>query len=271
MPSVYDAALVSTIASTQPLQVDNQGNRVPFRGAVRSNQVGGVEDALSDFDAQYSSLFGYNTTDRPRNVGLGNQFNPQLFQAIDANYQSAISKRMATGGVVTARATTVYSYNNVAVNGPGRAVPTDYTQALEMQLTHPLMRGRGTLINRIPVVLARINEDIALHDFEANVRNLVKATEDAYWDLYCGYRIVESSQQSLDTPHSSGVLPLNVHELVVHRKPKPKLAVCSVPSKTKSSPPSMVRTYQAASIHVVCMVANKFCVRRLVGHHRMDV
>ena len=199
MPSVYDAALVSTIASTQPLQVDSQGNRVPFRGAVRSNQVGGVEDALSDFDAQYSSLLGYNTTDRPRNVGPGNQFNPQLFQAIDANYQSALSKKMATGGVVTARATTVYSYNNVVTNGPGRAVPTDYTQALELQLTHPLMRGRGTLINRIPVVLARINEDIALHDFEANVRNLVKATEDAYWDLYCGYRIVESAQQSLDT------------------------------------------------------------------------
>ncbi len=69
VPSVYDAALVSSIASTQPLQIDSQGNRVPFRGAVRSNQVGGVEDALSEFDAQYSSLFGYNTTDRPRNVG----------------------------------------------------------------------------------------------------------------------------------------------------------------------------------------------------------
>ncbi len=52
-------------------------------------------------------------------------------------------------------------------------------KAIELQLTHPLMRGRGTLVNRIPVVLARINEDIALHDFEANVRNLVKATEDS--------------------------------------------------------------------------------------------
>ncbi len=30
LPSVYDAALVSTIASTQPLQIDSQGNRVPF-------------------------------------------------------------------------------------------------------------------------------------------------------------------------------------------------------------------------------------------------
>lgn len=198
LPSVYDAALVSSFASTQPLQIDNQGNRVPFRGAIRSNQIGGVEDALSEFDAQYSSLLGYNTTDRPRNVGSNNVFNPQLFQAVDANYQSAISKKLATGGVATLRSTTVYSYNNVGI-GVGRAVPSDYTQALEMQVTHPLMRGRGTMVNRIPVVLARINEDISLHEFEANIRNLVKATEDAYWDLYCGYRLVESAQEALDT------------------------------------------------------------------------
>ncbi len=83
-------------------------------------------------------------------------------------------------------------------------------------------------------MLARINEDIALHDFEANVRNLIKATEDAYWDLYCGYRIVESAQQSLDTAaflwrvasdrYKSGQGP---------PKPKLKLAVCSVPSKNQ--------------------------------------
>ncbi len=201
LPSAYDSALVSSIASTQPLQIDGQGNRVPFRGAIRSNQVGGVEDALSEFDAQFSSIFGYNTTDRPRNVGPNNPFNPQFFRAIDANYQSAISKRLATGGVATLRAGTIYSDNNIQIGTfqGGRQVPSDYTQTLEMQLTHPLLRGRGTLVNRIPVVLARINEDISLHEFEANVRNLVKATEDAYWDLYCGYRLVESAQQSLDT------------------------------------------------------------------------
>ncbi len=67
--------------STQTLAIDSNGNRIPIRGAVRSNQVGGVEDALSEFDAQFSALAGYNTTDRPRNVGAGNIFNPQFFQA----------------------------------------------------------------------------------------------------------------------------------------------------------------------------------------------
>ena len=199
LPSVFDPAIAAATASTQPLQVDQNGNRVSQRGAVRANQVGGVEDALAEFDAQASSFLGYNTTDRPRNVGPGNVFNPQFFQAVDGNFQSALSKKTATGGVATLRSTTGYSQNNIQAPGLGRSVASDWTTALEMQITHPLMKGRGTLINRIPVVLARINEDIQTHDFAANTRNLVKAVEDAYWDLYCGYRDVEATQESLKT------------------------------------------------------------------------
>lgn len=201
MPSIYDPALAATTTNTQPLAIDNQGNRISPRGSTRSNQVGGVEDALSEFDAQFSAVLGYNTTDRPRNVGRGNVFNPQFFQGVDANGQAALSKRLATGTVATARFTTVYSRNNVPASGNaanseffGRAVPSDYTAAIELQVTQPLMRGRGTLVNRIPVVLARINEDIQVHEFEANVRNLIKSVEDAYWDLYCGYRAFETSK-----------------------------------------------------------------------------
>ncbi|MEZ6136793.1 MAG: TolC family protein [Pirellulaceae bacterium] len=206
MPSIYDPALTAATANTQPLAIDNQGNRIAPRGAARANQVGGVEDALSEFDAQASMILGYNTTDRPRNVGQGNVFNPQLFQAVDANAQAALSKRLATGTIATARFTTVYSRNNVPASGNqlgstnfGRSVPSDYTSALELQVTQPLMRGRGTLVNRIPVILARINEDLAVHDFEANIRRLLKDVEDAYWDLHCGYRAFDAAKVSRDS------------------------------------------------------------------------
>ena len=132
-------------------------------------------------------------------MGPGNVFNPQFFQGVDSNAQAALSKRMATGTIATARFTTVYSQNNIPAPGLGRNVPSDYTAALEAQITQPLLRGRGTLVNRIPVVLARINEDIQIHDFEANVRNLVKSVEDAYWDLYCGYRAVEASKSAQES------------------------------------------------------------------------
>jgi len=41
-------------------------------------------------------------------------------------------------------------------------------------------------------MIARINTDIALADFEANVRNLVSGVEDAYWQLYFQYRNLDS-------------------------------------------------------------------------------
>ena len=42
-------------------------------------------------------------------------------------------------------------------------------------------------------MLARINTDIALADFEASVRNLVADVETAYWDLYLQYRSLDAA------------------------------------------------------------------------------
>jgi hypothetical protein len=82
LPSVYDPAITAATANTQSLAIDNNGNRISNRGAVRANQVGGVEDALSEFDAQFSALFGYNTTDRPRNVGPHKPLYPSELQPV---------------------------------------------------------------------------------------------------------------------------------------------------------------------------------------------
>lgn len=205
LATVYDPAIVATTTSPQQLVIDQNGNRVLPRGSSRANQVGGVEDALSEFDAQFSAFWSYNNTDRPRNVGAGNVFNPQNFQARDSTGQMALSKRIATGGVVTARSQTIYGNNNIPVqslNNPsnfGRAVPSDYTQILEFQVQHPLLRGRGTAINRIPVVLARINEDLSLVEFEERLRNLARDVEYAYWDLYLGYWNVENARIARDS------------------------------------------------------------------------
>lgn len=199
-----DVAITSTTTNSQPAVVDQNGNRVLPRGAARANQTGGVEDALSEFDAQYSSFMSFNTTDRARNVGAGNVFNPQLFFSRDSTAQMAISKRTATGGVATIRSQSIYSFNNIPTQSAGagnfgRAVPSDYTQIFEAQVQHPLLRGRGTMVNRIPVVLARINEDISIGQYEERIRNLVRDVEFAYWDLYAAYYNVDTARTALDS------------------------------------------------------------------------
>ena len=102
--SVYDSAITETTTGTQAHAVDGTGSRPLPRGAVRANQIGGVEDALSEFDAQVFSNFSYSHTDRPVNVEQGNVV--QSFFAStskDANFLAAISKRTATGAVFTFR------------------------------------------------------------------------------------------------------------------------------------------------------------------------
>ncbi len=200
--SVYDLAITASTTQSFPLAVDSAGNRTLPRGAIRSNQVGGVEDALAEFDAQVSSFLAYNTTDQARNVNplLFANTSPALVRGWDGQQQLAVSKRTATGGVATLRQQTLYSRNNTPTgqNG-GRAVPSDWTVIMEAQVQHPLMRNRGALVNRIPVVLASINEDITLAQFEDRVRNLVKDVENAYWDLYLAYQIVETEKAGRDS------------------------------------------------------------------------
>ncbi|TWT93848.1 TolC family protein [Stieleria varia] len=198
--SVYDVAIQQTTTQSAPLAIDGNGNRLLPRGVVRANQVGGVEDALAEFDAQASSFIDFSTTDRAQNVGAGNTINPQFATARNATQQAALSKRLATGGVATLREQVLYSANNTLTQSQaapgtiaGRAVGSDYTAILEAQIQHPLMRNRGTLINRTPVVLASLNEDISVADFEIQVRNLVRDVENAYWDLYVAYRNVSTA------------------------------------------------------------------------------
>ena len=74
--------------------------------------------------------------------------------------------------------------------------------------THPLLAGSGAEFTRIAgpvsssfgglsgvnqgVVIARINQDISLADFEAHLVNMVNDIQDAYWNLYLRYRIYDT-------------------------------------------------------------------------------
>ena len=191
--SIYDVPLQQSTTQSTSIVVDGNGNRTLPNGALRATQVGGVEDALAEFDAQASGFINYATTDRPQNVGVANIINPVFSQAQNATQQAAVSKRLATGGVATLRQQIIYSRNNTPITPNARAVPSDYTAVIEAQVQHPLMRNRGALVNRIPVVLASLNEDVALVDFEVQVRNLVRDIENAYWDLYVAYRNVSTT------------------------------------------------------------------------------
>ena len=195
-PSIYDPAIAETD---------------PFRG---------VESALALFDAQLSSSLTWERQNRPQNVGgVGTLIFQQQFLGDTGNLTTSLQKRTATGATFGFANTTLYDNNNSPIRQKDAAgkviVPSTFTTNYDFTFNQPLLQGAGVTYNRIAgpdpfdnlygrplfrgVLLARINADISLADFEAGVRNLVSDTEQSYWECYFAYRNLEARKAGRDS------------------------------------------------------------------------
>ena len=187
-PTIYDPAITET---------------EPFRG---------VEAALALFDAQVTSSLTWERQNRPQNVNpTGALIFQQKLLGDQGNWTSGIQKRSATGATWGFSNSTIYDNNN----SPIREVPATWTTNYDFTFNQPLLQGAGVTYNRIAgpdpfdnilgrplfrgVLLARINADISLADFEAGVRNLISDTEQSYWELYFAYRNLEARKAGRDS------------------------------------------------------------------------
>lgn len=175
----------------------------------------GVESALSEFDAQLQSSLIWQKNDRPVNFDPGafGSFFAQDFQQDLGNFNMSLAKTNATGGRWGFQNSTNYDSNN---NG-NRQTPSDWETNFEAFFNQPLLQGRGTQYNRIAgpysfdqyaanapnsfdgVMIARIRTDLTLADFEGGIRNLMRDTEQAYWELYFAYRDLAARKQGLES------------------------------------------------------------------------
>ena len=101
----------------------------------------GVEAALSEFDAQFSTNVFWEKTDRPQNSRF-QSLTSALFQRDVGQFDAGITKRSASGTTFAVRNQTIYDSNNSPSRGIG--VPSDWYTAMDVEATQPLMRGRGT-------------------------------------------------------------------------------------------------------------------------------
>ncbi|MBN2474185.1 MAG: TolC family protein [Pirellulales bacterium] len=184
--------------------------RTVFDPAIaETNPRFGVEAALSAFDAQFSGgvvpvggsgTHGWSKVDQPRNntADIEAIFS-RVSQEDNGGFEARVSKRAATGGVFSFTHDLLYTDSN----SPIRRYPSDWTTQLRGEFTQPLLQGAGVQYNRISgpgaipgynngVMIARINTDISLADFEAGVRDLVNEVEVAYWNLYLAYRSLDA-------------------------------------------------------------------------------
>jgi outer membrane protein TolC len=167
-----------------------------------ANPTTGVEAALSAFDAQYTGRLFWNKNDQPINQivnPLFAAFQPQVFQQTLGTYSSEVAKTTATGARFAARHQVIYDYNN----RPSRLFRSDYVGFFEAEYRQPLLQGSGTMFNRIAgpnaqpgqyngVLIARINDDVSLADFESGVIQFVNDVEQSYWNLYFAYQNLDA-------------------------------------------------------------------------------
>ena len=162
--------------------------------ALAETSAGGVEAALSAFDAQFNGGFLYDRSERRFNNLFFGGGAENLVSNV-GNFNLEISKQTAAGTSFTARSITDYNRSN----SPANTFGSSYDIVNQLEFRQPLARGRGTLVNRIAgpnavignyngVLIGRIRTDISLADFEAAVRDLVASVEANYWELYFAYR-----------------------------------------------------------------------------------
>jgi outer membrane protein TolC len=175
----------------------------------------GVEAALAAFDAQLAGSLFIEQLDRQVN----NSFlrSTGVFTN-DGSFSLGINKTAATGTRFSLSNDTVYNYNHGFTpplpGGFGNVFRSYYDTILTAEVRHPLMQGSGVEFNRIAgpnatpgnyngVLIARINNDVSLSDFEASVRDLLRDVERTYWELYFAYRDFDAKVEGRRLAHGA--------------------------------------------------------------------
>lgn len=159
----------------------------------------GVESALSAFDAQLATTFSVGHRERQLNLE-----NPDLRYRLEqlGGMNVGVSKIAATGTQMKLESQTGYLGSNIPFN----RVPSLFDTQLIASVRHPLLQGSGVEFNRIAgpnatpgnyrgVLLARLNNDVSLVDFQYSVRNLLRDVERGYWELYFAYRDLDAKTE----------------------------------------------------------------------------
>ncbi len=197
------------LSSTNPLLTNPNQISSVYDPAIQESEVlfgvRGVEAALSDFDTRFTTTMLWGRNELAQNNRVLSGGIPPGGSLTDETgvFTSRLEKNFATGGIFAVNHNWNYSGNNV----PTRQFQSVFSGLLQVEYRQPLLAGAGVEYSRIAgpvgrglqgvtgvnqgVLIARINNDITIADFEAGVRNLLKDVEDTYWDLVLAYRIYD--------------------------------------------------------------------------------
>jgi len=163
-----------------------------------------MEAALSAFDAQLTASTMFQNNDRIYNnsffAGGATAFNQDLHE-----YEVALSKRTASGSLLTLRSVS----NHDANNAPANTFTSAWDTWVEGEVRQPLLQGGGVEFNRIAgpgaspgvyggILIAKANSDVNHAEFMGSLRDFISNVENAYWDLYFAYRELDARKKAME-------------------------------------------------------------------------
>ena len=195
---------------TSSCAIPNRRRRSTIPPLAESDPAtGGRERPCRRSTPSSATSLTWERTDTPENVNqisLSHGVYADVSEHDIGKFQAQLSKVTATGGQFSLTHTVAYDKDRFQFRRQSQCA-VRLSVRLEREprgrMRQPLLQGAGVQFNRIAgpgatpgvyngVMLARINTDIALADFEASVRNLVSDVETAYWELYFDYRSLDA-------------------------------------------------------------------------------
>lgn len=96
-----------------------------------------------------------------------------------------------------------FSSSRDATNSSYALVNPSFSSSLNFSFTQPLLRRRGLLANRAPIVIARRNLKQSRSNFAAQLSDAVHTAVNRYWDVVQAREQLRVLQQSLDLAEQS--------------------------------------------------------------------
>lgn len=170
----------------------------------------GVQAALSEFDTQFTTRMLWGNSSNIQNSGFnaGGIAPGGTLQEDTAQFQASLQRSLLTGGQVGFS----HNWNYTSNNGPGRLLPSAYDGNLKMEFRQPLLAGAGSDYARIAgpisdniqgvtgvqqgMLIARLNNTLAMADFELSVIGFLRDVELQYWRLHLAYHTYDVEQAS---------------------------------------------------------------------------
>lgn len=139
-----------------------------------------IDRAIAGFDPTFRANNTFGRTSRPVTDVANQRFDGSIGNSY--SHSTTLNQRNLTGGTAELSFGNEWARSNSALGQRGGLNPTS-TPSLGVSYTQSLLRGAGRDVNRVPILLARIETEQSYFRFKDNYQELVRSVIEGYWNL----------------------------------------------------------------------------------------